>query len=191
MAKSIFLLVFMVVLFSGCERAINSTTSVTHEALSGEWHLGRMIDSLDTSEYVRVAGNLTGFMGQEGSVNYYCQAGKHLIFMLDNDAMFGKFSPGEADIHVKVDDSPVLEAKGNIHSSKKVMLFEADSVSKMRDLFLDGSKARIRVIQALKNHTEKQTLVLGIKGFDAASQWVEAGCVMNAEQTTPQTAVQT
>ena len=50
---------------------------------------------------------------------------------------------------------------------------DPDTVIKVRDLFLTGSKAKIRIIYG---RVRTVTYTLDLEGFNSASQWVE-GCL--------------
>ena len=140
-------------------------------ATYGSWKTSRVFDNFDESEIGRSAYYK---VGEDGSVMYFCwDSILAFVAYADNfiTSSLGNMWKSEIPIEVfiKVDDGEIIETVGKYPNT---IVFDPVMVTTVRDEFRSGYKGRIKTV----HDDERHTFVLDLRGFTAASEWVEELC---------------
>ena len=140
-------------------------------ATHGSWVTNKLIDNFDESEVARFAFSK---VGEDGSVRYVCRDSKLRFFAYADNfitSTLGNMWNSEKPINVfiKVDDGEIIETVGKYPNT---IVDDPAVLSKVRDEFRSGSKGRLKTV----HDGERHTFVFNLRGFTAASEWVEEHC---------------
>ena len=153
------------------QAAESDNFETVYVATYGSWMTSRVIDNFDESEIGRLAFYE---VGEDGGVMYLCWDSILAFFAYADNfitSSLGNMWKSEIPIEVfiKVDDGEIIETVGEYPNT---IVFDPVMVTTVRDEFRSGYKGRLKTV----HDDERHTFVFDLRGFTAASEWVEELC---------------